>query len=103
MKTNTDESALLSRGGRPTLGDLLDRLEFSPTRGSIALNGACMTLTSLDAATDCFTIDISAESLDKTAGLAEPELLYERQVSPAMARDRPTAPKKMRVEWQAVK
>ena len=36
---------------------------------SIALNGACMTVTSLDAALQQFTIDISAESLDKTAGL----------------------------------
>jgi riboflavin synthase len=35
---------------------------------SIALNGACMTVTTLDAAQQ-FTIDISAESLDKTAGL----------------------------------
>jgi riboflavin synthase len=39
---------------------------------SIALNGACMTVTSLDAAGGSFTIDISAESLDKTAGLDEP-------------------------------
>jgi len=39
---------------------------------SIALNGACMTVTSLDASAGHFTIDISAESLDKTAGLAEP-------------------------------
>ena len=39
---------------------------------SIALNGACMTVTSLDPASGRFTIDISAESLDKTAGLAEP-------------------------------
>ena len=39
---------------------------------SIALNGACMTVTSLDANAHRFTIDISAESLDKTAGLAEP-------------------------------
>jgi riboflavin synthase len=39
---------------------------------SIALNGACMTVTSLDPAQNLFTIDISAESLDKTAGLAEP-------------------------------
>jgi len=38
---------------------------------SIALNGACMTVTTLDAAQRQFTIDISAESLDKTAGLAE--------------------------------
>jgi riboflavin synthase len=36
---------------------------------SIALNGACMTVTSFDAAAGIFTIDISAESLDKTAGL----------------------------------
>lgn len=38
---------------------------------SIALNGACMTVTTLDSAQQQFTIDISAESLDKTAGLAE--------------------------------
>jgi riboflavin synthase len=38
---------------------------------SIALNGACMTVTTLDVAQQQFTIDISAESLDKTAGLAE--------------------------------
>lgn len=36
---------------------------------SIALNGACMTVTTLDAAQRQFTVDISAESLDKTAGL----------------------------------
>ncbi len=36
---------------------------------SIALNGACMTVTSLDAVQHSFTIDISAESLTKTAGL----------------------------------
>lgn len=39
---------------------------------SIALNGACMTVTTLDAAQHQFTVDISAESLDKTAGLGEP-------------------------------
>lgn len=38
---------------------------------SIALNGACMTVTTVDAAAHAFTIDISAESLDKTAGLAQ--------------------------------
>jgi riboflavin synthase len=36
---------------------------------SIALNGACMTVTSFNAAQNLFTIDISAESLTKTAGL----------------------------------
>lgn len=39
---------------------------------SIALNGACMTVTALDAGRGRFSIDISAESLDKTAGLSEP-------------------------------
>ena len=39
---------------------------------SIALNGACMTVTSLDAERGQFTIDISAESLTKTAGLDQP-------------------------------
>ena len=39
---------------------------------SIALNGACMTVTTIDTAKRSFTVDISAESLDKTAGLAEP-------------------------------
>ena len=38
---------------------------------SIALNGACMTVTGLDPASGRFTIDVSAESLDKTTGLAE--------------------------------
>lgn len=36
---------------------------------SIAINGACMTVTSVEG--DAFTIDISAESLDKTAGLSQ--------------------------------
>ena len=38
---------------------------------SIALNGACMTATTLDKANDRFTIDISVESLAKTCGLTE--------------------------------
>src|SRR5436309_5990545 len=39
---------------------------------SIALNGACMTVTSLDPTAKRFSVDISAESLSLTAGLAEP-------------------------------
>ena len=39
---------------------------------SIALNGACMTAVTLDAAQNRFSIDISAESLDKTSGLTDP-------------------------------
>ncbi|MDH5541120.1 MAG: riboflavin synthase [Rhizobacter sp.] len=39
---------------------------------SIALNGACMTVTSMLAEHRRFTVDISPESLDKTAGLDQP-------------------------------
>ena len=38
---------------------------------SIAINGACMTATALDLPNKQFSIDISAESLAKTSGLAE--------------------------------
>ena len=38
---------------------------------SIAINGACMTVTSYDADNSQFSIDISAESLLKTTGLTE--------------------------------
>ncbi len=36
---------------------------------SIALNGACMTVTTIDSSSNRFTVDVSAESLSKTAGL----------------------------------
>jgi riboflavin synthase len=39
---------------------------------SIAINGACMTVTSFDPAQRRFAVDISAESLARTAGLGEP-------------------------------
>lgn len=42
---------------------------------SIALNGACMTVTALDPSLHRFCIDISVESLDKTCGLAEPGIV----------------------------
>ncbi len=38
---------------------------------SIAINGACMTVTSLELPQRQFTIDISVESLARTTGLAE--------------------------------
>ena len=38
---------------------------------SISLNGACMTVTRFDAKSSQFTVDVSAESLLKTAGLAK--------------------------------
>ena len=39
---------------------------------SIALNGACMTVTALEPSTSTFCVDVSAESLARTAGLAQP-------------------------------
>lgn len=42
---------------------------------SIALNGACMTVTTLDSKRGQFTIDISAESLSKTSGLTESAII----------------------------
>ena len=47
-------------------------LDDVATGDSIALNGACMTVTGFDPQASTFTIDISAESLDKTAGLDAP-------------------------------
>ncbi len=38
---------------------------------SIALNGACMTVTTLNAESGQFSVDISAESLARTTGLAQ--------------------------------
>lgn len=60
-----------AHGKRLTLAAPRGYLDDAGLGDSIALNGACMTVTSLDAAADRFTIDISAESLAKTAGLAE--------------------------------
>jgi riboflavin synthase len=67
-----DLGSSLQHGKRLTLEAPAGYLDDVGLGDSIALNGACMTVTSLDAAAGRFTIDISAESLDKTAGLAEP-------------------------------
>jgi riboflavin synthase len=58
-------------GKRLTIETPADYLEDVGLGDSIALNGACMTVTSLDASAHRFTIDISAESLARTAGLAD--------------------------------
>lgn len=39
---------------------------------SIAINGACMTVTGLNAASGVFSVDVSAESLARTVGLDRP-------------------------------
>jgi riboflavin synthase len=60
----------LSYGKRLTIAAPAGYLDDVGLGDSIALNGACMTVTSFDVAKGVFTIDISAESLSKTAGLA---------------------------------
>jgi len=61
-----------AHGKRLTLETPPGYLDDVQLGDSIALNGACMTVTTFDAAQHRFTVDISAESLDKTAGLAAP-------------------------------
>jgi len=64
----------LSHGKRLTVEAPAGYLDDVGLGDSIALNGACMTVTSLDPALRRFTIDISAESLARTAGLDKPDL-----------------------------
>lgn len=59
----------LQHGKRLTVEAPAGYLDGVGLGDSIALNGACMTVTSFDLAQSRFTVDVSAESLDKTAGL----------------------------------
>ena len=70
--------AVHALGSSPAHGKRLD-IEAPPgwlddvaAGDSIALNGACMTVTQFEPARGAFSIDISAESLACTAGLAQP-------------------------------
>jgi riboflavin synthase len=67
-----DLGSSLQFGKRLTLEAPAGYLDDVGLGDSIAINGACMTVTALDPAARTFTIEISAESLDKTTGLASP-------------------------------
>lgn len=58
-----------SHGKRLTISTPAGYLDDVGLGDSIALNGACMTVTTLNPGAPAFTVDISAESLAKTAGL----------------------------------
>jgi riboflavin synthase len=58
-----------NHGKRLTIAPPAGYLDDVGLGDSIALNGACMTVTTLDLSAEQFTIDISQESLSKTAGL----------------------------------
>ena len=66
-----DLGSSLQHGKRLTLESPAGYLDDVGLGDSIAINGACMTVTQLDVPQSRFTIEISAESLDKTAGLAQ--------------------------------
>ena len=66
-----DLGSSLSHGKRLTIEAPAAYLDDVTLGDSIALNGACMTVTSFDLDTQTFTIDISAESLARTSGLTE--------------------------------
>ena len=59
-------------GNRLTIETPAGYLDDVGLGDSIAINGACMTATSLDPVNHRFCVDISAESLDKTCGFAQP-------------------------------
>jgi riboflavin synthase len=61
----------LDHGKRLTIEAPPGYLDDVALGDSIAHNGACMTVTSLDAPASRFTIDVSAESLSKTTSLSE--------------------------------
>jgi riboflavin synthase len=59
----------LAHGKRLTIQTPPSYLDDVTPGDSIALNGACMTATTLEPAANRFSVDVSAESLDKTCGL----------------------------------
>ena len=67
-----DLGASSQHGKRVTVEAPAGYLDDVGLGDSIALNGACMTVTTLDDRRTAFTVDVSAESLDKTSGLADP-------------------------------
>jgi len=60
-----------SHGRRLTLQTPAGFVDDVGLGDSIAINGACMTVTTFDAPAARFTIDVSAESLARTVGLNE--------------------------------
>ena len=64
-----------AHGSRLTIETPAGYLDDVQPGDSIALNGACMTVTTLDTASARFGVDISAESLARTANLDTRDLV----------------------------
>jgi len=67
-----DLGSSLQHGKRVTVQCPAGYLDDVGSGDSIALNGACMTVAQFDAPAGRFTVEVSAESLDKTTGLDKP-------------------------------
>jgi riboflavin synthase len=67
-----DLGSSLDHGKRLTVQTPAGYLSDTAIGDSIAINGACMTATAIDLPNSSFCIDVSAESLDKTAGMGQP-------------------------------
>ncbi|KAF1019441.1 MAG: Riboflavin synthase [Paracidovorax wautersii] len=67
-----DLGSSFSHGKQLTIETPAGYLDDVALGDSIAINGACMTVTAFDAAAGRFQVDVSAESLDKTRGLDQP-------------------------------
>lgn len=67
-----DLGATPDHGKRLTIEAPAGYLDDVAAGDSIAINGACMTVTDLIPTERSFRIDVSAESLDRTSGLASP-------------------------------
>ncbi len=61
-----------THGKRLLIGTPPGYLDDAALGDSIALDGACMTVAAFDPARNQFEVDVSAESLSRTAALAEP-------------------------------
>lgn len=66
-----DLGAGLRYGCRLTVAAAPEYLQDVAPGDSIAINGACMTATAIDVAAGTFAVDVSAESLARTTGLAQ--------------------------------
>jgi riboflavin synthase len=66
LRVEKDDAAF---GSRLTIETSAGYLDDVAAGDSIALNGACMTVTAIDLAQRRFFIDVSAESLARTTGL----------------------------------
>ncbi len=70
ITAHADLGSSLQHGKRVCIQTPAGYLDDVGLGDSIAINGACMTVSAMDPRKQEFNVDVSAESLDKTAGFA---------------------------------